>query len=1127
MPGIGQIGGRLQPDARALQPGARRAKAVAARLVVAEVQVQQRQVPVAEVADVCSGISILARAECAAQGQIVAAEAEDRVGLAPFDQPLGSRVDRHADFDLARAAGQVPGAQAQQVNAVGPGGRVERRDRNVAAHIHRAQIGLAERAPGRLVHAVAIAGCRLQPVARQLQVGDPGGQHRGRGNDRRGQPGDLRREAAGEGKLGRRRVERVAHAHGLRGSGAEAVGIDGGDADLDRARRSGREAQAAGGIERGRCPVGQAQAGAAHLRANTGDGAEAVGAHRGDHHLARQYRRARRELDQQLRRVGFCVGHHAQHEAGGGRALAVAHRGEHREVADLAGAGRPEQLAAGGVVAGALRQVAEADRERRRLRRAVGVTEPDRAWRSAGTLDHRQAEALAHEQGVAGGDDLGRAVQVQHAHLHRAADGGGAVAGAEVEAVGPAVAVGVVDRVGVRRPLEAAARGVEIDSGRGVGVVDQGEPDRIVIAIDGADGEGQGLAFGHELQRQGQQDRRLVEVGDLDLDFAAEAGAAVAGAQLEQVAAGCGSVAALRGKEAGRPAQLELGLAAAAGRGHSGHARRHALDRPVEAVQIAVDGGEVQRQRRALLRLDDDAGVGERVADQGAASGAHGKQRRRGIGGAHDDAQVAHRGVGLGRVQRVERIAGVGRGQTGIGHRQTEVEVAAQVGVRRPHERGVAVAGIGLDARPCGQAGGGVAQRILVEIADDDGHAQLGAGHSDDLARQRDDRRLARAPDAEHEALGRRQRLAGIAVAVVLRDDRDRVVAAGVGAGGEADDAGLPAGGVALLDVAGESRQALHRDGDRVAVRIAGVDRRLQDGAFVDEGVGNVADLRRAVGVGDDDRQHDLAGERRAGAVAVVGGRDGDGIGAGLGGARRPDDLQRLGIEAGACRQAGDGVADRGARALAPDRGPGRGRQRVEADLGLEAGVVGVEGEDADPQRLAFERPPGLHRVEDRRGVGVADIERQLARQARRDRVAAVGRREGRAQAQRNLERAGLRVARQPAQPAGAFIERGAAGQPGRRPAQLDAAAVGLLQAAGDAAGQLQVEALALAQHLGVERREHRPGMALGNVEVEAALHLLLAVAGDDDDVAVAAGLVVAGGPGQEAAGGVEARAGR
>ena len=360
-----------------------------------------------------------------------------------------------------------------------------------------------------------------------------------------------------------------------------------------------------------------------------------------------------------------------------------------------------------------------------------------------------------------------------------------------------------------------------------------------------------------------------------------------------------------------------------------------------------------------------------------------------------------------------------------------------------------------------------------------------------------------------------------------MRDHGDGVVAPGVGAGGETDHAGLLAGGVALLDVAGEGGQSLDGDGEWVAVRVGGFDRDLQHRALVDEGVGDVLDFGRAVGVADDDGQHDLAGQGRAGAVAAVGGGHGDRVAAGLGVARGPDDLQGVGVEAGALGQAGDGVSDGGRRALAAG-GRGRGRrERVETDLGLEARVVRVEGEHADAQGLAFEQLPSLHRVEDRRTVGVLDVEGQVTRQAGGHRLAAIGEREGGAQGHGDLEQAGLREAGQPGQPAGVLVERGAAGQPGRVPAQFDAAAIGLAEATGHAARQLQVEAVPFAQHLGLQRGEHRLGIALRDVEVEAALHRVLAVAGDDGDVAVGAGLVVAGGPAQQAGGGVEACAGR
>ncbi|MFO1403445.1 MAG: hypothetical protein U1E96_02580 [Azonexus sp.] len=99
-----------------------------------------------------------------------------------------------------------------------------------------------------------------------------------------------------------------------------------------------------------------------------------------------------------------------------------------------------------------------------------------------------------------------------------------------------------------------------------------------------------------------------------------------------------------------------------------------------------------------------------------------------------------------------------------------------------------------------------------------------------------------------------------IAVAIVAGNDGDGVVAAVVGARGEADDAGNLAGIAGrILGVRGKSGQAGEGDLDRVAVDVAGADRDFDDAALVDEGIGDVANFRGAVGVGDFDGQHQVA----------------------------------------------------------------------------------------------------------------------------------------------------------------------------------------------------------------------------------------------------------------------------
>jgi len=245
------------------------------------------------------------------------------------------------------------------------------------------------------------------------------------------------------------------------------------------------------------------------------------------------------------------------------------------------------------------------------------------------------------------------------------------------------------------------------------------------------------------------------------------------------------------------------------------------------------------------------------------------------------------------------------------------------------------------------------------------------------------------------------------------------------------------------------------------------VDRDFEDAAAVDEGVGEVADFRGAVGVGDFDGDDPLADGRgargSAEGVAVVGGGDGDAVAAGLQVAWCPADFERFGVEGGAVGEAVDLIGDGRRGGLRADRGLAVGQ----ADPGLEFGVVRVEGEDADSQRLAFADAPGVGRFEDRRAVGVDDVEDDVAGDRAAGAFAGGGGPRG-VEQEGDAEAAVLGVARGPFEPAGFGVERGAAGEPGGGVFEAQRAAVGLrgVAPAGDAADELQGVALAFAQGL-------------------------------------------------------------
>ena len=1020
------------------------------------------------------------------------------------------------------------------VNTIGPGAGVQRGQvQQRAGRGGRIRL-LGQSAPGAIAHRAAVGRRGFKHPAHQLQITHPRLQQRGLADNGRRQARCGGAQGAAPGQHGGQRVQWMAHAHGLQLRADKTIGVGGHHAQFHQAGRAGHNAQTPQAVQLHRRPAGRAHRRAAHEHAEAGDGAEAVGAHGGQHGLARQHRGAGGEVDQDLRRVGAGLGHDAQGEALRGGVAAVAHAGEHHKIAHLAGAGGPQQRPCRGVIAGALGQVAEADHQRRGLRQAVGVKHAQRAGRSRGALDHRQAEALPHQQRVAGGADLRQTVHVEHPHLHRALHGGRAIAGGKSEGVGAGIGHRVVHGARARRPLKVAGVGVEANAIGRVGVVHQGQARGIVVAVHGLHREGERLALLHQLQRQRQQLRRLVHVAHHHVDLAGDLGVAVARANAQTVVARCGrcgaiAVVALRAKQAGRPTQRQSSLAVAAGGGLQGHAGGQAGHRPVDEVDIGVASRQIKRQGHAFVHVDRGERARQAITGHRAAGGRHVDQLRRGVGGTHDDAQVGHRGVGRGWVVGVEHVTGVGRRQAAVADLQAQVKHPRCAG--HPADIGVAVLRVGDDAGPSRQALRGVAQRVLVQVAHEDGDADLLPDQRHRLTRHGDHRRLAGAAHREHKALGHGGHLVDVAVAVVLRHHGDGVVAAVAHAGREMDHPGDAAAGCAGLRVAGKRGQPGHRDGERVAVGVHRADGDVEHRAPVHEGVHHVADHGRAVGVAHHDGQRDLADRGRARAIAVVGGRDGDVVGAGLGITRRPQQLQRVGVKTGARRQAADRVAHAGRRVVVAG-GPGRGRQ---AHLGLEAGVVGVKREHADAQGLAFEHLPGFHRVEHGRAVGVEHVEHQLALYAGDHRIQAIGRGVGGRQRDRQAHGAGLVIPGQPGEPAGLMVERGAGRQPRAVVVQRDGGAVGLGQqargaaclgqCARQAARQLQREALALAQGLRRQRGQHGRGITLRHVDVKALLHGVLAVAGHHGNTGVVARLVVAGQPGQQTGGGVKARA--
>ena len=103
-------------------------------------------------------------------------------------------------------------------------------------------------------------------------------------------------------------------------------------------------------------------------------------------------------------------------------------------------------------------------------------------------------------------------VDIEHTHLHGLRAAGDAVSGAEAQVERRAAAVGIVDRVLGRRPFQVSGVGVEQQALRGACVVVERQAHGVVVRIERAHGEAERVAFAHDLQRQGRDARRLVDV---------------------------------------------------------------------------------------------------------------------------------------------------------------------------------------------------------------------------------------------------------------------------------------------------------------------------------------------------------------------------------------------------------------------------------------------------------------------------------------------------------------------------------------------------------------------------------------------------------------------------------------
>ena len=196
------------------------------------------------------------------------------------------------------------------------------------------------------------------------------------------------------------------------------------------------------------------------------------------------------------------------------------------------------------------------------------------------------------------GDNRRHAVHVEHAHLHGAHGGGGAITGGEGEGVRRVVGRGpfdvaqdrVVDDVLARCPFKVASFGVKAHTSWCGVVVDQRQFERVAIGIHCKRGEADDVAFVDQLQWHRQYLRCLVGVGYRYFKSAYHFCCTIAGLHSEAVVAGLTShlVGILCGKQIRGPAQYQIGVAVGTLLRVERHAARQAGCCPVENIQIGV-----------------------------------------------------------------------------------------------------------------------------------------------------------------------------------------------------------------------------------------------------------------------------------------------------------------------------------------------------------------------------------------------------------------------------------------------------------------------------------------------------------------------------------------------------------
>jgi hypothetical protein len=554
--------------------------------------------------------------------------------------------------------------------------------------------------------------------------------------------------------------------------------------------------------------------------------------------------------------------------------------GHDQVIPRLAGAGRPFDDAGHGIQRGAFRQAGGTVGEHRT---GVGIQPAD-----------GELQRPAEQRSVVGNLQYRCPIHIgdgqQHAgfRLQAARIGGG-----EAQQV-------VTGLVVAGRPGELAGAGVEA---RTIGQGAEGREDnRIAVQIPHRQRELDLGVFPAGLREQRHDDRGLVYVGHGDADGFGTFGHAVADGQPD-VVVGAGL------EEVRRPPQH-------AGSDVETRARRQAGRRVGKRIAIRVHRGEAYFKGLAF----------------GHGLLTHRGQHRGKVAVAHLDAHqlfaAAHR---AGTVVAV--VADLEPHQEALAeHRRGGGEFHQGRAIHHLRGKGEA------RGQRAAHAFGTEDETVLIQIGGLHGEGELLPDQGHLVAHRAEHRRFGRRYSLQDEALGGGGSVQGaVAIAVVGGGEGDLVIAPVAGLGCEHELAGA----IAVIDEAGKGRQAGGREGDRIAVRIGDADRQFQHAIAAHLLGGHVGHFRRPVGVLDGDRHNDGGSQRLAGTVALVGGSEGEAVGAGLLITRQPVQNGRNGIELGPRRQAGDNVADRRLGALEGRQGGRRLRLPDSADLRNVARVVG------------------------------------------------------------------------------------------------------------------------------------------------------------------------------------------